>query len=248
MSIKVKHIWANYVTTLPVGVSSVTLLTLLLLLLKGMVFDNTPELWAGASDLGNILHGILQSIVASFVFYFALQHVPSQRERWRLLPTILYRSEDVARSAHTLCRAIAREGGRSDDATDRLERDDWHKVLLSVNPTRTPQRTQLVSGISWVEYIRQQGQAIHRDADRCFALSAHISSTHLSLIGRIDRSQFLREVEHSDATLRDNTSMQWISDSFSEFADATSRLRQCNSHLRNEAIRMGHTLDRLRAI
>jgi hypothetical protein len=74
--------------SIPKTLNFLAVLSVVLLVTKIFYFNNIPEIYKGAHEIGLVIEGLLASILASYIFYLIVVHVKETKDRNLIYPHV----------------------------------------------------------------------------------------------------------------------------------------------------------------
>ena len=192
--------------------------SLALLVLKALILNQMPGAFAGAQELGALADSILTSIVASYIFFVMVVHLPSARDRLLVRPHVARHANQVVQ----FCRQQLNALGNATSTTldfDSLSPDELHAAFLATNPN-SPAPMVFFPGnqtATWIQYLEHHVERSVTSISRTLSNAQFIEARLVQLLTSIeDSSYFLQMRLVGSAPLR-NTDLSVWAKSFIEY-------------------------------
>jgi hypothetical protein len=155
---------------------------LLLWIVKSDYFDDIPEIFPKAYEMGKIFEGVLSAILAGWVFFLFFALLPEYRERRAIAPHVLRKVTSVVAD----CKAVLREVGK-------VAKCDLHFALCTYEQLETAlagisidSSTLLMSEsgarLGWLDFFASRRHRSIAAIEDTMRLSRYIDPRLVSLI------------------------------------------------------------------
>ncbi len=97
------------------------------------ILDDVPEIFDGGYKIGRIIVQLCLAIVASYIFYLIVVHIPKEQEREHLRELIAMKSRNLVGAVISTTQECARETGI--DVCRFPSEDELRRVLTRIYPS-----------------------------------------------------------------------------------------------------------------
>lgn len=146
-----------FIYRLPIKFTAAVSIIFFLIVVKIFYFDNIPEKFVGAHELGTLFEAIGLSILSSYIFYLALVLYPNCSREYKFTKLIVREFFAIELSFTTMTTFILGSPVSNLAETDPSQfAEKMYQALLQLNPNQTCQRMEWAhtgAKMTWKEMI-----------------------------------------------------------------------------------------------
>ena len=182
--------------------------SLALLVLKALVLNQMPGAFTGAQALGALADAILTSVVASYIFFVIVVHLPNARDRQLVRPHVARHANHVV----AFCRQQLNALGSATSTTlnfDSLSRDELRAAFQATNPN-APAPMVFSPGnqaASWIQYLEHHVEKSLTSIARTLSNVQFIEARLVQLLTSIEDSSYFLQMRLIGSTPVRNTDL-----------------------------------------
>jgi hypothetical protein len=166
-------------------------------LLIEVVFNNYAGLFKGAHALGQFFSRISLAYVTSFIFYFVVVHLKSERDKENINEYVGKKVYDILTSARLLIQPLLQKNNSK--ATFRyMQKKELTELLRSIK--RDEKEAPLIIGeqnATWVQWYEYLKKSTEDSISEIFARYNHLDTKLIKRLTRIHRSLFFLSIQPS---------------------------------------------------
>lgn len=124
---------AQLLKDIPIAATFLTSVCLAILAVKALVLNRLPPLFVGANELGGLVDAVLSSVIASYIFFVLVVHMPAARGRLLVRPHLAKHAKQVLTFCHQQLHAIGQAAGVN-LTLDALSPSDIKEAFGKIDP------------------------------------------------------------------------------------------------------------------
>ena len=178
--------WIKYFTSVRTEINVLLGACLINVILIEFVFSNVPELFQGGAKLGAIVERLCLSYISSYIFFFLVVHIKSQKDKENLDQYIAQKTYRIIGDAKIVIKAFKQE--TSYQLEDRYPTSsDVQKMCGLINPHG---QAPLVFGhlgnyATWLQYLNNFKRRTEESISRIYLKMQFLDSDYLRLVVNI---------------------------------------------------------------
>lgn len=159
-----------------------------LLLIKILVLNAIPKMFNGAYELGLVAEAVLSSVIASYVFYFIVVHIPRVQDKGSLRPYLQKYIHAVIRDCFSQIKELSKEAGTNLNPNS-FTRSELSEAFASINPYSD---APLLVGyndtkhVNWFQYLLNYKTTTSKSIRRLLAQLLYLDADILATLVAID--------------------------------------------------------------
>lgn len=195
------------------------------LLVKVILLNRLPTPVPFFQELGGVFEAVLASIVASYIFYILVVHLPELRERDLVEPYILSHARSIVKRFEGDLSELTRATGQDWIARSRSE-VDLHDLLKSLDPNGLAPLQIGRAQANWLQYfgLRTAESSIH--FRKIFAQARFVPAELLVRLTRVDDSPISSIISTISSGGFQTGDLGWLSSFYFEYCDSCWELKK----------------------
>lgn len=197
------------------------LLSITLILLTDLWFNNLPELFQGGGNLLSVLYNLCVGIIGSYIFYFIVVHLKELRDKETINACIAPKLRNIV-GDYTAVMSAIKKASNSNLTEAYPSKADIESLFKNINP-HSPSP---VLGENWLEFIKNRSKRTKYSIKNIFEKMTFLDSILVSHLSKIEDCAYFKELEfHYPAPLR-NITIEFLSTTFHQYSLLSQTLDQ----------------------
>jgi hypothetical protein len=197
--------WGKYFISVRTEINVLLALCFISVFLIEFVFSNIPELFVGANRIGGIVERLCLSYISSYIFFFLVVHVKSQKDKENLYQYISKKTYRIINNAKSIISDFKKEASyQSENVYPTL--DEVQKMCALINPHA---QAPLILGnnyATWLQYLNYYKENTEENISKIYIKMNFLDSEYLKLIIGVQDCGFFdtirlfknREIKNTD--------------------------------------------------
>lgn len=204
------------------------LLALGLLAIKIFIANRIPQIFPGAYEAGIIVEAILASIIASYVFYILVAHLPLFRTQMQVEPFFVRHLGRMIGDGQAILHDISQKSGSELDLSSVTQselHDSLEKIAISSESPLLllPENRNA----NWLEFFLYRANRTRESAEELIKRINLLNGDRIKLVTEIDDCSYFRMLDsYARKTYRPDAKLNFISDAMYKYLSLCRELKR----------------------
>jgi len=191
----VSDFW-RFLRSTPLAANLLALITLLLWVLKALIFDHLPAAFPGASELGKVVEGILSAVIAGWIFYLFFALLPEARQKEHLRPFVLRSVASLAGDAKSILVEIEAAAGNKVLFSGSTEAE----LTAAFTNVSFSSRTRILTNLNgtratWLQFFHMNRERSRQRIAQIKEQSRFVEPEVIAMLLRLEQNPFFLMAE-----------------------------------------------------
>lgn len=212
--------------TIPKPLNILVLLSIVILATKIFYFNQLPEVFNGAYEVGIIVEGLLASIVASYIFYLIVVHFKETKDKKLIYPYILKWAKNVVGACDSQIKEISSATGIQMNLLS-ITQNQVDQAMNNLNPHAQAPLIIISPNkyANWLQYLCYNMNRSRSYISKIMSQIIYIDSKLVALVTAIEESTYFYIISQATHHQIRNTNMSFISNNFFEYCQKCINLK-----------------------
>nr|NJM03988.1 hypothetical protein [Desulfobacula sp.] len=215
-----------FLKSIPQKLNLLAASTISLLAAKIFYFNNLPEIYKGAHDVGLVVEGLLGSILASYIFYLIVVHVKETKDRNLIYPHIKRWASIIVGTCSSQLSDISKATG----VQLNLSNITQNQIVQAMNILNPHNQAPLIIGFpqnyaNWLQYLQYNINRTKSYIAKIMSQMIYIDSELVSLITAIEETTYFYVITQAFQYPMRNTNMNFVAKNFFEYCQRCLQLK-----------------------
>jgi hypothetical protein len=178
--------WIQYFTSVRTEINFLLGACLTTVIAIDFIFSNVPELFQGGAKLGAIVDRLCLSYISSYIFFFLVVHIKSQKDKENLYPYIAKKTYQVIGDAKRMNEDLKQQTNcQLSDKYPTLS--EVEEMCLSIAPhSQSPLLIgHLGNYATWLQYLNYSKRRTEESISKIYQKMQFLDSEYLGLVVNI---------------------------------------------------------------
>ncbi|WP_405127833.1 hypothetical protein [Pseudoalteromonas sp. PB2-1] len=166
-----------------------------------------PLYFSWGQNFEDLLFRLSFSIIPSYLFYFIVVHLKSNKDKKNLRPLVIGCSNGISNKYRNLFDAFHQNDSKlqyertiqfhTDETLSNITEEYLSKTLSKIKVNSNSPYMIFGQGryMNWVEFITFTCNEIERDINSLMLISSHLDSEHISILYKIKSSELMQAID-----------------------------------------------------
>jgi hypothetical protein len=178
--------WIQYFTSVRTEINFLLGACLTTVIAIDFIFSNVPEVFQGGAKLGSIVDRLCLSYISSYIFFFLVVHIKSQKDKENLYPYIAKKTDRIIGDAKSMIEYFKQQAScQLEDQYPALS--EVEEMCRSIAPHgRAP---LIIGGLgnyaTWLQYLNYSKRRTEESISKIYLKMQFLDSEYLGLVVNI---------------------------------------------------------------